>query len=313
MSSAQSRPVIGFIGVGFMGHGMSRNILKSGYELWIKGNRNRTPVESLIALGAKEASSARELAEKCDIMHICLPNSGAVEIIIRGPDGVLAGAKPGLIVIDTTTADPASTAKLADELADKDVVLVDAPLGRTHVEAEAGTLDTMVGCEPEVFQRLLPVIECWATNIRHVGPVGSGHKMKLLMNFISMGYGALYSEMVVLGAKAGISPQTIRSVIESSRLSNGFFETFMRYVVDRDEDAQKFTIENAAKDVRYVNDMANRVNVVSVMASAMRHYYTHVNAIGHGDDFIPMVSDHIAALNGINLADEVKNGEATAE
>jgi 3-hydroxyisobutyrate dehydrogenase-like beta-hydroxyacid dehydrogenase len=309
MSDITAKPVIGFIGVGFMGHGMAKNILKGGYELWIKGNRNRTPVDSLLSMGAKEAMSAREIAGKCDILHICLPNSAMVEAIVRGDDGILAGAKPGLIVIDTTTADPGSTKVLAEEMDAKGVVMVDAPLGRTNVEAEAGTLDAMVGCDENVFQTVLPVMECWAANINHVGPVGSGHKMKLLMNFISMGYGALYSEAVVVGAKVGISPQKVRQVIGSSRLSNGFFETFMRYVVDRDKNAQKFTIENASKDVRYLNNMANNADTVNVMASAVLQYYTHAKATGNGSQFIPMVSDHVAALSGIDLAEEVKKGE----
>ena len=138
---------IGFIGVGYMGHGMAKNLLEAGYPMWIRGNRNRTPVDSLISRGASEADSPRDMAQKCDVIHICLSNSPQVEDVIRGSDGILAGARKGLIVIDTTTADPKSTAALAQELAAKGATLVDAPLGRTPKEAEAGTLDAMVGCD----------------------------------------------------------------------------------------------------------------------------------------------------------------------
>lgn len=309
MSDSTSRPVIGFIGVGYMGHGMAGNILKGGYELWIRGNRNRTPVDDLVSRGAKEASSPKEMAGKCDIIHICLSNSPMVEGVMRGENGILAGARPGLIVIDATTADPTSTTVLAQELAEKGATMVDAPLGRTPAEAEAGTLDAMVGCDEETFARVLPLIECWAGNINHIGPVGSAHQMKLLMNFISMGYGALYAEAMVLGAKVGVSPQSFRKVIGSSRLNNGFFETFMRCAVGREREVHKFTIENASKDVRYANNMANDAGVVSIMASAVKHYYTHVEAIGKGGDYVPWIADHVAALNGMDLADEVKKGE----
>jgi 3-hydroxyisobutyrate dehydrogenase-like beta-hydroxyacid dehydrogenase len=308
MSEETRKPVIGFIGLGYMGHGMAKNIRKGGYELWVKGRRNRVPVESLVSMGAKEASSPGQMAENCDIIHICLSNSPMVEDIIRGEDGILSAAKQGLIVIDTTTADPTSTKALAVEMAEKGVTMVDAPLGRTPAEAEAGTLDAMVGCDAETFAKVLPVIECWAANINHMGPVGSAHQMKLLMNFIAMGYGALYSEVMVLGAKVGITPQQFRSVIGGSRLSNGFFETFMRYAVDRDRDAHKFTIENASKDVRYANNMASDAGVVGIMASAIKHYYTHAEAIGKGSDYVPMISDHVAALNGVDLAEEIKKG-----
>lgn len=307
------KPVIGFIGLGFMGHGMAKNIVTKGYELWVRGRSNRTPVESLLALGAQEATSPRQMAETCDIIHICLSNSPQIEATFHGPDGILAGARPGLIVIETSTADPASTAALAAELAAKGGHFVDAPLGGTPVQAEAGQLSAMLGCDAALLDCIHPVISCWAASITRVGDVGAGHKMKLLMNFIGLGYGALFSEVVVLGAKVGIAPATIREVIAPSRMGNGFFNTFMAYVVDRDRDSHKFSLENAAKDIRYLNDMAADANMVNIMAGAAKHYYTHAIACGHGTDYVPHLSDHVAALNGIDLAVIVAGGKPSAE
>jgi 3-hydroxyisobutyrate dehydrogenase-like beta-hydroxyacid dehydrogenase len=299
---------IGFIGVGFMGHGMAGNLIKAGYPMWIKGNRNRAPIDSLISKGATEAATPREMAQHCDIIHLCLSNSPQVEAVIRGEDGILAGARDGLIVIDTTTADPTSTAALAVELAAKGATLVDAPLGRTPKGAEAGTLDAMVGCDADTFAAIKPVLDCWAGNITHVGGTGSGHKMKLLMNFISMGYAALYAEATVLGAAVGLPPAKMREVIGSSRLSNGFFDTFMTYAVDRDREIHKFTIDNAAKDLRYVNAMAADAGLVNIMAGAAKHYFTHVEAIGRGGDYVPMLIDHVARLNGMDMEVEAAKG-----
>ena len=301
------KPQIGFIGVGYMGHGMAKNILQNGYPLMVKGNRNRTPVDSLVRMGAVEATSVAQMARDCDIIHICLSNSPQVEAIIRGPDGIIANGKAGLIVIDATTADPTSTEALAAEMAAAGMTLVDAPLGRTPKEAEEGTLDAMVGTDPDTFATILPVIECWAGNINHIGPVGSAHKMKLIMNFIAMGYSCLYSEAVTLGAKVGIAPQTINKVIGSSRLSNGFFDTFMKYTVGRDRDAHKFTIANASKDVRYVANMATAAGMANPMGAAMRNTYAQAEAVGKGDHYVPMLSDHIAELNGVDLAQVVKD------
>jgi 3-hydroxyisobutyrate dehydrogenase-like beta-hydroxyacid dehydrogenase len=300
-----SKPKIGFIGVGYMGHGMAKNLVQKGYPLWIKGNRNRTPVDSLVAMGATEVGSAREMAQACDIIHLCLSNSPQVEDVFGGPDGILAGARDGLIVIDTTTADPVSTAKLAEALAAKGGKLVDAPLGRTPKEAEAGTLDAMVGADEATYQHVLPVIECWAGNITHVGGPGAGHKMKLLMNFISMGYASLYAEATVLGAAVGIPPAKVRQVIGSSRLTNGFFETFMTYAVDREE-VHKFTIANAAKDLRYVGAMADAAGLTTIMASAAKQYFAQAEASGHGGDFVPSITDRVGALNGLDMAAEAK-------
>ena len=153
-----SKPTIGFIGVGYMGHGMAKNLIASGYPLVVKGNRNRDPVEDLLTRGAQEAATPREVAERSDIVHLCLSNSAQVEAVIRGEDGILASGKDGLVVIDTTTADPTSSDTLAAELEAAQMTLVDAPLGRTPKEAEAGTLDTMVGATPEMFERLRPCL-----------------------------------------------------------------------------------------------------------------------------------------------------------
>jgi 3-hydroxyisobutyrate dehydrogenase-like beta-hydroxyacid dehydrogenase len=301
------KPIVGFVGLGLMGHGIARNILKGGYELWVKG-RSRSPVESLVTLGAHEAASLADLAAHCDVVQLCLSNSEQVEGVLRGDDGLIAAARPGLIVIDSSTSDPGSTATLAKELGARGAIMVDAPLGRTPKEAEEGALDAMIGCDEATLAAILPIVRCWARAITHVGPVGSGHKMKLLMNFVGMSYGALFAETVVLGAKIGISPQMIRSVIAPGRMGNGFFDSFMRYVVDRDRDAHKFTIANAAKDLRYINNLANETRLMNLIGSAVKQYYVHVEAIGRADDYVPMLTDHVGALNGVNIEEVVRRG-----
>jgi len=298
------KPRIGFIGVGYMGHGMAANLLRKGHAVQVIGNRNRAPVEDLLAAGATEAESPAAMARSVQVLHLCLPNSAVVESVMRGPQGILAGATEGLVVIDTTTADPSSTVRLAAELAAKGATLVDAPLGRTPREAEAGTLDAMVGCSAETFQRIRPVIEAWAANINHIGPVGSAHRMKLVMNFIAMGYAALYSEALATAGRAGISPATLRRVIGSSRLSNGFFETFMAGAVGRDPEAHRFTIANAAKDMRYAARMADEAGAMNLLGAAIKNYFVQAETAGLGGDHVPALADHVAALNGLDLQAE---------
>ena len=300
---------IGFIGLGYMGHGMASNIRKAGYEMRVKGNRNRTPVDSLVAMGAQEAGSPRAMAEESDIIFICLSNSPQVEEVIRGPDGILASGKTELIVVDTTTANPVSTRALAAELEAAGMHMADAPLGRTPVEAEAGTLDSMVGAAPEVFATVRPVIECWASTITHLGPVGAGHKMKLVMNFIGTGYAALYSEAFTLGAKVGLSPQMVREVIGGSRMGCGFFETFTSGAVDRNRDAHRFSLDNAGKDIGYVAAMAMEAGMANPMSAAIRNSFAAAIAQGQGADYLPFLPDHVAAFNGIDLPAEIEKGK----
>lgn len=294
---------VGFVGVGLMGEGMAKNLIRNGYPLWIKGNRNRVPIDTLVGMGAHELTSSKEMAQTCDIIHLCLSNSQQIEAVMNGPDGIFAGARPGLTVIDTSTADPASTAVLAAKLMAMGGTFVDAPLGRTPKEAESGTLDAMVGCDEVSFAKLKPVIDCWANTVTHVGPSGSGHRMKLVMNFISMGYVALYAEATVLGAAVGVPPAKVREVIGASRLTNALFEGFMAYAVDGEE-LHQFTVANGAKDLRYVNAMADDAGLATVMAAAAKQYFDQVEAKGHGQAFVPTIIDHVAQLNGVDLAVE---------
>src|ERR671928_215441 len=140
-----SKQKIGYIGVGLMGHGAAKNILAKGHPLTIMGHRNRAPVDDLVKRGATEGKSAAELARGSDILFLCLPSSVEVEATIYGAGAVLEGAHAGLILVDSTTADPNSTRRIAEDLKKKGTRMLDAPLGRTPKEAEEGKLSTYVG------------------------------------------------------------------------------------------------------------------------------------------------------------------------
>lgn len=290
---------IGFIGVGLMGHGMAKNIVEKGYPLTVMGHRKRAPVDDLMARGAKEASSAADVARDSDIVFLCVTGSPQVEALVRGDNGLKAGAHDGLIIVDCSTAQPTSTLALAEELKPLGVRFIDAPLSRTPKEAEAGTLDAMIGADDATLAEIRPVVECWAGNIIHVGDVGAGHTMKLLNNFVALGYGALYSEAIALGMKAGITPEIFHAVIGSGRLTNGFYETFMKYVVGGDENAHKFSISNAHKDMRYLADLANATGGINLISSMVRNYYASAEAAGRGDTYVPTLSDWVMQMNGV--------------
>ena len=297
---------IGFIGVGLMGHGMAKNIVEKGYPLVVLGHRNRQPVEHLVSLGAREAKTPRELAALCDIVHLCVTGSPQVEANLRGPDGVIASGKQGLIVIDCSTSNPVSTLALGDELQAAGMTLVDAPLSRTPKEAEAGTLDTMVGADAATFARIKPVLECWATTINHLGPLGLGHKMKLVNNFVAMGYAALYSEALAIARKAGLSIEQFHAVLGAGRMRCGFYDTFMKWSVDQDPNAHQFTIANAHKDMRYLASMANEAGAVNTLQASVKNGFAAMEAAGQGARYVPMLADFIAAQNGLPPAADAK-------
>jgi 3-hydroxyisobutyrate dehydrogenase-like beta-hydroxyacid dehydrogenase len=293
------KSTIGFIGVGLMGHGMAKNIVTKGHPLVVLGHRNREPVEHLKSLGATEAKTPRELAASCDIVHLCVTGSPQVEANLRGPEGVMASGKKGVIVIDCSTSNPVSTLALGEELKAAGMTLVDAPLGRTPAEAEAGMLDTMVGCDDATFASIEPVLRCWAGNVVHLGPLGLGHKMKLINNFVAMGYAALYSEALAIARKAGLSIEQFHSVIGSGRMRCGFYDTFIQWSLLGNENAHKFSIANAHKDMRYLASMANEVGAVNNLQTLVKNSFAAMEAAGGGQKYVPMLADFIAQQSGL--------------
>lgn len=297
----QIKESIGFIGVGLMGQGMAGSILAKGFPLTVMGHRHRKPVEELKAAGAIEAATPKELAGKASIIFLCVTGSTQVEQVVNGPDGIAAGAKPGTVIVDCSTSDPVSTIRLAEQLAAIGLHLCDAPLGGTPAQAKLGQLSTMIGADRAVFERIRPVCEAWAQKVVHLGPVGDGHKMKLLNNFLSMGYGAIYAEALTLAQKIGITPQTFNSVISGSRMDCGFYQTFMKYVLERDRDAHKFTLVNALKDVRYLESVANAAGIPNPIGGAVKNVYAAAVAGGRGEDYVPMLSDFVAGQSQVSL------------
>lgn len=290
---------IGFIGLGMMGHGMAANLLRKGYGLRFKVHRNRGNLADLVQAGAQEVATHCELVRDAEAVVLCVTGSPQIDSIVLGEGGLLEAAQPGLLVIDTSTAEPASASRIREAFVAKGCRYVDAPLSRTPKEAEAGTLDTMVGAEPEVFARIEPVLRAWAGNVVHLGPVGLGHKMKLINNFVAMGYAALFSEALAIARKSGLTVEQFHSVIGSGRMRSPFYDTFMQWTLAGDENAHRFTIANAHKDMRYLAAMANEAGAVNLLQPQVKNMFAAMQAAGQGERFVPMLADFIAGLNGL--------------
>jgi hypothetical protein len=289
---------VGFAGLGFMGHGMAHNIRTKGYPLSVLAYRKREAVEDLTAKGATEVASAAELAEASDVIVLCLTASPQVEEVVQA---MLPALGRGKVVVDCSTSDPVSTMKLGALLHDRKVGLVDAPLGRTPKDAWEGTLDVMVGAVDDDFARVEPILRTFAGRVLRVGGPGDGHRMKLLNNFLSLSYGAVYAEALAMARKVGISAQTFDGVIRGGRMDCGFYQTFMQYALDGNREAHRFTLQNAYKDLRYLESMANAAGVATPLASAAKNSYAlGVGLSGGGpEDYVPHLTDWVAKANGL--------------
>ena len=155
-----------------------------------------------------------------------------------------------------------------------------------------------------------PILSCFADTINHVGPVGAGHAIKLINNFVAMGYGAIYAEALALGRKAGIEPKTFDKVIRGGRMDCGFYQTFMGYALEGNRESHKFALRNAHKDMRYVANLGNASGIANSLAAAVKNSYAAAESMGYGGENVPLLTDAIAQLNGLSPLHAAKRSAA---
>jgi 3-hydroxyisobutyrate dehydrogenase-like beta-hydroxyacid dehydrogenase len=292
---------IGFIGAsGLMGHGMAKNLLAKGHALALTVHRNRERIADLLAAGAVEKKTPAELAAASEIVFLCVTGSPQVEASLEGPLGLLAGARPGLVVVDCSTSEPDSTARLRELAAKADVLLVDAPLARTPIEAEAGKLNVMVGADGATFARLEPVLRAFAENVFHVGAPGAGHIVKLLNNFIAQAICTATAEAFAVGQRAGIDPQKLVDIVSVGAVNSGLFQ-MMSKTLQGDLGALRFELDNARKDVRYYTHLAEGLAIPTVVGEAVHQSLVLASALGYGKKFVPSLVEAQEKLTGAKL------------
>ena len=294
---------IGFVGAsGLMGHGMAKNLLAKGHTLSFTVHRNRERVADLVAGGAQEAATPAALAASCDMVFLCVTGSPQVEAAIHGGDGLLAGAKgkTGLVIVDCSTSEPDSTTQLRAACAGVGVLLVDAPLARTPVEAELGKLNVMVGADDATFQRIEPVLRCFAENVFHVGGPGAGHIVKLLNNFIAQSICTATAEAFAVGACAGVDPKQLVEVVSAGGVNSGLFQAMAKTLVG-DMAGIRFELDNARKDIRYYTHLAEGLGVPTIVGEAVHQSLVLASALGHGKKFVSSLVEAQEQLTGAKI------------
>jgi 3-hydroxyisobutyrate dehydrogenase-like beta-hydroxyacid dehydrogenase len=292
----------GFIGAsGLMGHGMAKSMLAKGFPLSLTVHRNAERVADLLAAGASQADSPAQLGAQCDVVVICVTGSPQVEQVVTGPNGLLEKPAKGLIVIDTSTSEPDSSAKLREACAARGVRFVDAPLARTPVEAEQGRLNTMVGADDETFEEIRPVLQAYCENIFHVGGPGAGHVIKLLNNFIGQAICTAAAEAFAVGARAGVDPKRLVEVISAGAVNSGIFQA-MAKTLSGDFEGLRFELDNARKDLRYYTHLAESLTVPSIVGESVHQSLALASAMGHGKQFVPALVRAQEQLTGARIA-----------
>lgn len=272
---------VGFIGLGLMGKPMARNLMRAGYPLTIH-NRSRGPVDELAAEGATPATSPKEVAEQVDVVITCLPDSPDVEQVTLGSNGIIEGGRPGLTVIDMSTIAPGVAVRIADELAERDIHWLDAPVSGGDIGAQQGTLAIMVGGDEAVFQDCLDLFQAMGQNIVHVGGPGAGQVTKVCNQIIAAGTIAAMSEALVLAAKAGADVERVIEAIRGGAARCWALEVRAPQILRRELEPG-FKAYMQYKDLNIVLDAGKTYQVALPVTGTVRELYTAMLAAGRGE------------------------------
>ena len=272
--------VIGFIGLGIMGRPMAQNLLKAGYPLVVH-SRSRGPVDEIVRAGAKVGSSPRDVAAQSDVLITMLPNSPDVELVALGRDGIIEGARPGLLFVDMSTISPIVSKKVGEALAAKSVRMLDAPVSGGEKGAIDGVLSIMVGGDKAVFDKALPIFQAMGKTITHLGPLGAGGFTKLANQIIVAVNLTALGEALTLAKKAGLDRElTLTALAGGLAGSKCLDQKKPNYVANTYNPG--FKIDLHYKDLGLVMESARALGVPLPATAAVQELFSALRVKGRG-------------------------------
>ncbi len=294
------------VGVGNMGGRITRRMTGAGYDvLAVDADASRIP-----ACGARPAAGLAELAARCDVIMLSLPDSMVIESVIRGPGGLLTYARDGQVIVDLSTANPASTRSLHDDLAERGARYLDAGISGGAAGAEMGTLTLMVGGDAAALAAVRPLLDTFSAHVHHMGGSGSGHVTKVLNNFLNGVTLAATAEVMVAAKKAGLDLAQLLEVINtSSGVSYASLNRFP-HIIRGDYLEGGLTGQLMAKDVRLYLSLAEDLGVATLVGPGTLTAFQVSNALGYGDMISNRVVDALGDLaGGVRVAENDHTAE----
>jgi 3-hydroxyisobutyrate dehydrogenase-like beta-hydroxyacid dehydrogenase len=260
---------VGFIGVGTIGAPMARNIHKAGFPL-IVCDTNADSTAAFARAGARVMSKASDVAAASDLVITMVPDAPDVEAVATGPNGVAAGIRPGCIYMDMSTIDPGTTRRVARSIHAAGGRMLDAPVARAVEDAEKGALAIMVGGDQKDFDEVRPVLDTMGNYIVYAGPLGNGHALKLVNNYISAGILALHAEALAFGMSAGLTLEKIIELVGSTGAASAHLTKIQPGKSFLGDFRRGFMTKLAAKDIRLALAMAADAHVTTPMGLALQ-------------------------------------------
>jgi 3-hydroxyisobutyrate dehydrogenase-like beta-hydroxyacid dehydrogenase len=272
---------VGFIGVGNMGNPMAGNVLKAGFPMTVF-DKHAPAMENLVQAGAQRAASAREVVERSEIVLTCLPASPDVEAAYLDPGGLVECAKRGMALVDLSSVLPSTPRKIEPRAKERGVSFLEAPVSGGVSGARAATLAIMAGGDPEVLNRVRPVLRAIGPSIFHVGPVGAGNTVKAINNMMACVNSLAMMEGVAVGVKAGLDPMTVYEVVKASSGGSKALERIVTAIVPRNFEPG-FKVRLMNKDLETFNTIAKDLHVPVSFSNVAQRYQQAAMAAGLAD------------------------------
>jgi 3-hydroxyisobutyrate dehydrogenase-like beta-hydroxyacid dehydrogenase len=281
---------LGFIGLGVMGEPMCRNLAVKQAISVLAYDTQQAPLDRL-SQAIVAAKSVGQVMRDADLVFLSLPSGEVVAKICEQADGLLEYCRAGQIVVDLSTSPVELTRELYEKFKEKGVLLIDAPVARTRAAAESGTLSIMVGAQEAEFEQIKPYLSTFATEITLCGPVGSGQVVKILNNMVLFETVAALSEARAIAQKAGVDPKKLFETLAlGSADSFALRNHGLKAIIPGDFPERAFSVEYAAKDLRYALDLAEQTNVDAAGARNVRRLFELAVARGDGERYHPVIS-----------------------
>jgi 3-hydroxyisobutyrate dehydrogenase-like beta-hydroxyacid dehydrogenase len=289
---------VGFIGLGLMGGPMAANVARGGHPLTVF-NRTPSKAEAHKSLGATVAASPRLVAASSDVVITMLADAAAVDAVLQGPDGVLAGGRPGMVLIDMSTVSPAQSRRLASQVTERGWKMLDAPVFGSTGPAKEGTLGILVGGEKEVFEAQREILARMGKHIYHFGPNGSGAAAKLCFNLIVAAQMASLAEAMTLAARSGLDLALLGEAILSSPAASALVQRKVPLIVGRDF-SPAFPLKHMHKDLGLMLETGHEILAPLPLTAQVHELFTSAKAGGHSDEDFAAVFLQLMDMAGLS-------------
>jgi 3-hydroxyisobutyrate dehydrogenase len=292
--------LVGFIGLGIMGQGMVRNLLKAGFEVNI-WNRTAKRMDPLVEAGAKKTNSPADLASKCDIVITCVSDTPDVQEVVLSESGVIHGVRPGALLVDMSTISPQATREIAAKLEEKGVHMLDAPISGGSEGAAKGTLSIMIGGDAKQVARAMPYFEAMGKTITHVGGHGAGQMVKLVNQILVVVNMLATAEALLFGQAGGLDLQKTLEAVTQGAAGSWMLSNRGPQVLERDW-RPGFTIDLQQKDLRLVLEAADQMGVPLMATNMIFNLYRTLQREGLGAEGNHALVKALEHLSGIKIS-----------